>query len=353
MAEALSVAASGIAVAQVAAQVGKSIIKLKQLWDELQHVPSTIGDLLDQIECLDPALWEAENTFDQASLPPMFWDNGLASRSTAYCRKALGSLTELVDDLTLQINRPGKFRSKIASAKVVLKKEQLKTLERRLQNAIRMLTLAQQSYLVLVLGQIHYDIHIDNCSSALTRVQPDIIVQSFTEITTPLIVQTLQREFQFGQLESSDAYRRQPPSQAIKPAVDGEVENNVLVPRRPPRRRGFKRSFRFRLLWLSQTTWELQSSRSYGNWKLNLRCYNTVSMYSKVFQIAGMGTPRELQTLCARGLASPYDRSDTNGETLLLVSLPIPTKAKLISSILRWHWCTLIDLWSNTYSTSA
>ncbi|RWA12556.1 hypothetical protein EKO27_g2574 [Xylaria grammica] len=315
------VAASGIAVAQVAAQVGKSIIKLKQLWDELRNVPSTIGDLLDQIECLDPALWEAENTFDQASLPPMFWDNGLASRSTAYCRKALSSLTELVDELTLQINRPGKFRSKIASAKVVLKKEQLKTLERRLQNAVRMLTLAQQSYLVLVSGQIYYDTHIDKCPSALTRVQPNIIIQKFTEITTPLIVQTLQRDFQFGQLESSDACRRQLPSQATKPAVDGDVENNVPTLRQPPHRRGSGRSFRFRVPWLSQTTWELQSSRSYGNWKLNLRCYSAVPMGSEVFEIARVGTPRELQMLCARGLASPYDRHCMTGFTLLHLAM--------------------------------
>jgi hypothetical protein len=150
MAEVLAVAASGIAVAQVAAQVGKSIFKLKQLWDELQDVPSSMGDLLDQIDCLDPALWEAENTFSQARLPAAFWNDSLGNRSTAYCRKALSSLTELVDELALQVNRPGKLKKKLGSAKVVLKREQLKTLERRLQNAVRMLTLAQQSYLVLV-----------------------------------------------------------------------------------------------------------------------------------------------------------------------------------------------------------
>jgi hypothetical protein len=148
MAEALSVAASGIAVAQVAAQVGKSIIKLKQLWDDLQEIPLSIADLLDQIDCLDPALWEAEHTFSQASLPPIFWDDRLASRSTAYCRKALASLTELVDELSIQINQPGKLRRKAACAKVLLKKDQLKRLETRLQNAVRMLSLAQQSYLV-------------------------------------------------------------------------------------------------------------------------------------------------------------------------------------------------------------
>ncbi|KAI0535007.1 hypothetical protein GGR58DRAFT_27062 [Xylaria digitata] len=302
MAEALSVAASGIAVAQVSAQVGKSIIKLKQLWDEIQDAPSTIRDLLDQIECLDPALWEAENTFGQTSLPPMFWDDSLASRSTAYCRKVLSSLTELVDELTLQINRPGKLRSKLACAKVVLKKEQLKSLERRLQNAVRMLALAQQSYLV-----------------ALTRIQPHIIIQRFTEITTPLVARTIHPASQLERLGSTNAHRRQLqlPSRATKPADDEDSENHVLTLRRRPERQDFRNSFRFRLpFWLSRTTWELQSSRSYGNWKLNLRCYSVVPVVSEVLEIAQYGTPRELEMLCARGLASPYDRDD-DGWTLL------------------------------------
>ncbi|KAF2972023.1 hypothetical protein GQX73_g1509 [Xylaria multiplex] len=309
MAEALSVAASGIAVAQVSVQVGKSIIKLKQLWDEIQDVPSTIGDLLDQIECLDPALWEADNTFSQASLPPIFWDNSLASRSTAYCRKALCSLTELVDELALQINRPGKIISKLAYAKVVLKKEQLKSLERRLQNAVRMLTLAQQSYLV-----------------ALTRIQPDIIIQRFTAMITPppLAAQTVHSTSapQLGRLGSINTHRVQPPSRATKPADDEDSEGHALTQRQRPKRQDFGNIFRFRLpFWLSRTTWELQSSRSYGNWKLNLRCYSVVPRDSEVIKIAQHGAPRDLEMLCAHGLASPYDRDDYYGDTLLHLAM--------------------------------
>ncbi|KAJ8131143.1 hypothetical protein O1611_g2480 [Lasiodiplodia mahajangana] len=213
MAEALGVAASGIAVFQVATQVGSSIIKLKQLWDNLQDAPSSIRDLLDQIECLDPALWEADHTFSHANLSPMLWDNSIASRSTTYCRKALNSLAEVVDELAPQINRTGKLRKGVASAKVVLKKEQLKSLERRLQSAVMMLNLAQQSYLV--------------------------------------------------------------------------------------------------------TTWELQSSRSYGDWKFNLRSYRTVPYDSDVFSIVRWGDPKEVQMLFASGQASPHDRDADFGFTLL------------------------------------
>ncbi|KAI1117746.1 hypothetical protein F5Y14DRAFT_439039 [Nemania sp. NC0429] len=305
MAEALGVAASGIAVFQVATLVGKSIIKLKQLWDDLQDVPSSIRDLLDQIECLDPALWEAEHTFDHASLPPMIWDNSIASRSTAYCRKALNSLSELVDELALQINRPGKLRSKVAAGKVVLKKEQLKSLERRLQNAVMMLTLAQQSYLV-----------------ALTSIQPHIIMQGFKGIITPLTTQALQNHLQLDQLADSDTHGHRLPPQAVEPADDLETENRLRPRRRTPKRYETVRAIRFQLpTWLCQTTWELQSSRSYGNWKLNLRYYSVVPFGGEVFRIAEWGTVHQLEMLVASGQASPYDRDAHFGFTLLHYAL--------------------------------
>ncbi|KAF3069744.1 hypothetical protein GL218_07876 [Daldinia childiae] len=166
MAEALGVAASGIAVAQIAIQVGGTVVKLKQLWDEVKDVPDDIADLMDQIDCLDPVLWEVENGFNKSELPSMLWDNLASKSTTRYCRKALENLTAMVEELNLQINTAKRGRRKIVAIKVLLKKDSIKKLERRLENAVRMLTLAQQSYLV-----------------ALTQVQPDIIVQKFTTLT--------------------------------------------------------------------------------------------------------------------------------------------------------------------------
>ena len=51
MAEALGVAASGIAVAQLSIQVGSTVSKLKQLWDQVKDVPEDIADLMEQIDC--------------------------------------------------------------------------------------------------------------------------------------------------------------------------------------------------------------------------------------------------------------------------------------------------------------
>ncbi|KAI0104244.1 hypothetical protein GGR51DRAFT_522106 [Nemania sp. FL0031] len=301
MAETLGVAASGIAVFQVATQVGTSIIKLKQLWDDLRDAPSSIRDLLNQIECLDPAIWEADHTFSHANLPPMFWDNSIAKQSTEYCHKALNSLTEVVEELALQINGTGKLRRKVASAKVVLKKEQLNRLERRLQNAAMMLNLAQQSYLL-----------------ALTRIQPHIIIQGFTEIAAPLIVQSLQNNVGLGRVGDLDTPQSQPLYEGSKSVNDCEPKTQALTRRRYPNPRDATSTIRFRLpTWLYRTTWELQSSGSYGDWKFNLRCYRTVPSNSEVLYIARSGDPKDLEILFASGQGSLYDRDAWAGFTLL------------------------------------
>ncbi|KAI1177740.1 hypothetical protein F4777DRAFT_596383 [Nemania sp. FL0916] len=294
MAEAFSIAASGIAVYQVATQVGKSITKLRKLWHDLQDVPASIEDLFDQIECLDPALWEADHTFNRNSLPPIFWDSSIASRSTAYCRKALVSLTELVDELAsqLQIHRPGRFKGKIIAVKVVLKKEQLRVLERRLQNAVRMLALAQQSYLI-----------------ALAKIQPHIITQGFTEIAAPIIAQALQNNSPRDQF-----YSQEYSSLVMQKSNRSDIEN----PRNSLKRHANVKSTRFRLpTWVCRIAWELQSSKSYGGWKLNLRYYHIVPEMSRVLITAEKGDPEEIQALFEDGMASPWDRGERSGQTLL------------------------------------
>lgn len=148
MAEALGIAASGITVAQLSSQVGGAVLKLKQLWDEVKDVPEDIADLMEQIDCLDPVLWETENNFNQGALPSIVWDELASKKTTMYCRKALHNLTQMVDELNHQINNSNKYCRKMAAIKVLIKKDILKKLERRLENAVKMLTLAQQSYLV-------------------------------------------------------------------------------------------------------------------------------------------------------------------------------------------------------------
>jgi hypothetical protein len=146
----LSIAASGIAVAQVAGAVGGALLKLKQLWDEIQDVPETIPDLMEQLECLEPGLWEAEQSISKDNISPLFWDDTAARRSTEYCRKALDKLLDIARDLSVQIEvtKRSRLRRNITRVKVVLKKDQLRKLEQRLEKAVCLLHGAQQGYIM-------------------------------------------------------------------------------------------------------------------------------------------------------------------------------------------------------------
>jgi hypothetical protein len=123
MAEALGVVASGIAVAQIAGQASGAVLKLKQLWDEVQNVPATISDLMEQIGCLDPTLWEAEQHFHHQDISPLHWENPTGRRSAEYCRKALQKLSAITNELSTMVTSEKRIRRKIGCVKVVLKKE--------------------------------------------------------------------------------------------------------------------------------------------------------------------------------------------------------------------------------------
>ncbi|KAI1384189.1 uncharacterized protein F4822DRAFT_434129 [Hypoxylon trugodes] len=192
--------------------------------------------------------------------------------------------------------------------KVLLKKDALKKLERRLEAAIRMLTLAQQSYLV-----------------ALTRVQPDIIVHKFAVLTA----QRSQPKSQLVRYVSTEKNERDSSDSA-------ETHTNQAGVIRHDRwsYRGFRKPSIFGTFqvgssstwgqtvllqapaWLSQRSWELHATRAKGAWQLNLRTYSIVPKDSEVMRLAGNGSVEEMQMLFDAGQASPFDQ-DERGLTLL------------------------------------
>ncbi|KAI0377506.1 hypothetical protein F5Y04DRAFT_291741 [Hypomontagnella monticulosa] len=308
MAEMLGVAASGIAVAQITIQVGSTVLKLKKLWEEIKDVPDDIADLMDQIDCLEPVVWEAENSLNQGDLPSLVWDSLASKPATNYCRKALRNLTAMIDELNAQISSARGGRRKLIAAKVLLKKDSLKKLEKRLENAVRMLTLAQFSYLF-----------------ALTRVQPDIIIQKFAALAI------MDSQSQLRSTSGSEAETGEP-IVSNHPLTNPDNSTMVALSHRPYRPALTKASMFGRVIvqsytkgyaillqaptWLSQRSWELYSNKAYGSWQWNIRTYSTVPRVSKVIKIAKKGSPEDLQQLCDAGLASLYDR-DLEGRGLL------------------------------------
>ena len=148
MAEAFGVVAAGIAVGQLAGTVGGAVLKLKCLWDEVEGAHETIEDLINQIQFLSPAIWEVEQLLIQNTLPHIFWDDEAIKYSARYSRTAQQKMFDIVNDMSAQIHSAKWRQRKIGSIKVVLKKTQLRTLENRLENSVKMLSLAQNGYLM-------------------------------------------------------------------------------------------------------------------------------------------------------------------------------------------------------------
>jgi hypothetical protein len=154
MTEIVGVVASSIALVEVAGKVGGRSLALKRLWDEVHEVLETIACLMREIEILDPMLAEMENEFAPRSpdgRPTMdSWNNTSARLSLAYCRQATADLDGLLRDLSADLNAPRRRKRGRAKIKVILEKETLRKFQDRLQTVVRLLSLAQQSYLVYV-----------------------------------------------------------------------------------------------------------------------------------------------------------------------------------------------------------
>lgn len=154
MAELLGLVASGISVAQVAASIASASLKLKLLVDEVKDAPESLRELLNHVELLTPILCDTTNE-DVAEMagrvPASPQLTQTLQNALAACQKAAQQLQLLALDLSSQIEAArGGARRRFAMAKVLLKKGTLSKYEMRLEKAVQLLSLAQQTYIVQV-----------------------------------------------------------------------------------------------------------------------------------------------------------------------------------------------------------
>ncbi|KAK8040187.1 hypothetical protein PG993_008598 [Apiospora rasikravindrae] len=297
MAEILGAVASGVALVEVATKAAGTVLKLQQLWREVKNVPETIANLMMHIECLDPAIWEAETHFSHASLSPHLWNDTAARKSTQCCRLALQRLSDLVRDLNAHIDSAKRRHKGIAFVKVMLRKDELRALERRLETAMSMLQLAQNGYMIAL----------------LKPQQKWIATKCFAE-------------FQL--------YQATTPTTSLQPhsQTDGPIGNNNPVAGNIPMNRRYKTvdvkpssqewvaSFQIPWwVWGARRAFEFVAEKSYTGWNFNLRVYPVRPQYAPVFVAAMRGDVKTMERLFDNGEASPFDR-DEWGHTLAHVS---------------------------------
>ncbi|OQD82036.1 hypothetical protein PENANT_c023G00058 [Penicillium antarcticum] len=274
MAELVGTIASALTFAALVAQVGKSIVTLKECWNDIQHAPDNLRTLVREIELFGEILDDIESDLQQQSLATALGNSKHAAQSYRFCKQAAEDLDaacqELLEDLrpggtrTDRSGKMNKFRRGYGAVKVgILKKGKVERLVGRLQNAMRLLLLSQQCY-----------------TRALIQVQPELIAQRIAQDVTPTTV---------TQIEWSEVTYT-PVSYAGTQARDG--------------------------------------------WRWGFRTYNEIREDSKTVHCVETGNLKGLQELFSSKQASPFDRVHTTGYTLLFYAHSA-NRAEIIKFLLQ------------------
>ncbi|KAH8803963.1 hypothetical protein F5882DRAFT_392697 [Hyaloscypha sp. PMI_1271] len=169
MAEICGAMASGIAIAQLAASITKSIITIKESWSQVQDAPVEINNLIRQIDSLNLILQHIEDDQSREDMPQLSSANLCVRQSLELCQEGAAELAGLANDLAQKIQGKSGLRKKLGSARIVLKKEDVKKLKSRMKNAIQLLSLS-------------YQVH----TNAMVLLQPEIIVARLSNHLTSI-----------------------------------------------------------------------------------------------------------------------------------------------------------------------
>ncbi|KAF4464222.1 hypothetical protein FALBO_8956 [Fusarium albosuccineum] len=297
MAEILGIVSSVITIVEVAGKLGASTIKLKRLWGEVQDVPTSIRRCIEELELLAPAIEEMDIEFQRTR--DMVQHDSAARRSVEYSRKAIRTLETLVKDMEGQIASERKSKKLLAQFNVRLKRNVIEEHHHRLQFALQLVNLSQQTYLI-----------------ALTRAQPSIIMSelqvmreneladapraalgdqdcpsSESEATQVLTAGTSQHSQALSNSRSGRSWWPTVKSIPWKPTgllvgFTHQVEE-LAIEEQSDLDLGPTKVHQARLqlpYWMTQKAWDLQAYRAYDGWKFHFNSWSTRPRYSDVFR---------------------------------------------------------------------
>ncbi|KAG7044994.1 Ankyrin repeat-containing protein [Colletotrichum scovillei] len=255
MAEALGLAASVIAVVDVTAKVGSATFKLMKLWNEVKEVPTMLLQKAERIRDLEDFLLDAEDHIQNSPLPQAFWKtNHRLQQHIEKVRRALDEVQQVVDDLQAKSTaRKDGFRSKLLSTRVVFRKDELRALDRKLDTALSLFSIAQMQW-IMAMSAFRTSMTIEErsvrpaASNAPTvEKKTKRVLASNTPalfyISTPA---SFLPTFRFG---------------------FGDNDNFQLSIQAPS--------------WLTGSVYSFMAQKSYQGWQLNLRAYEVVGHFSE------------------------------------------------------------------------
>ncbi|KAM3477960.1 hypothetical protein MY5147_002467 [Beauveria neobassiana] len=149
MAETVGVVAAGIAFGEVVIKISSHVFTLKHMWKEFKEMPDSIKQLVEDIEMLGSVLQEMETDMTSSTADGTVWGGGVGSLIVEACRRALNTLSLSVNDVSQEMRASSGIKAALRKGKMVLNKEFWVKTERRLQNVVGRLQIAQHWWLML------------------------------------------------------------------------------------------------------------------------------------------------------------------------------------------------------------
>ncbi|KAK1500445.1 hypothetical protein CABS01_10169 [Colletotrichum abscissum] len=305
MAEAFGVVVSAFTVVEIAGKLGSSIIKLKKLWNEVQDVPREINQLIEQVDILNAILTEMDVELSQAGTPSI----GTSDASLRCCQQVANELEILATDLQQQILTAKKSRRSITKLRVTLKKDLIQSCQQKLQFALQMALLSQNTRIFA---------SITNRTESITS---GVKTPETTAFTVKAYSSRQVRLIDEPNFESVASVRKASRMESLHNAQSsffGGFTSRTV----PHSKYHDVQVYQARLQppwWVSARLWDIQTYRAHAGWKFCLRAW-TVRPYSgtSIFK----HIEDDYWTLALREIeehrASLFDR-DEGGWTLLHV----------------------------------
>ncbi|KAJ3954510.1 hypothetical protein N0V92_008976 [Colletotrichum tropicale] len=149
MAEAVGLAASVIAIAEITAKIGISSMKLKKLWEDLQDVPERLKDLVEEMEFWRSMMRQIEKQIraSSSSVHQQLLEDLKLRAACGRCRSALDSLARFVETLQEDVDRSkGRWQKIKLMKKTFSSMGPLDALDKRLHRAFSTLHVLYNVY---------------------------------------------------------------------------------------------------------------------------------------------------------------------------------------------------------------
>ncbi|EDN91915.1 predicted protein [Sclerotinia sclerotiorum 1980 UF-70] len=284
MAEALGVASSAV-------QLDDGILKLKYFWNAVKDAPEEMLYILDELDTTHLLLKEIEDSLGSQTMSPA------AARSLRLCQKGMDTLNNTVKELGKEMQK----RKKWSGVKVVMRKELLEKMKKRLEKANSLMTMAHQYY-------------IASLSKSTYNEQVRLAMLQFSEfvgIRNALHSLTSAGSTCMAQQQTAEAN-----TSSSSDTLTGKDAISISVARKALPGHQKILHAKLRLPFFSGV-WGLCGYRqSISGWKFTPKTYNVVGYRAPIMVAASSGDVAKMQELFQTHRASPFD-VDPKGHTLL------------------------------------